>query len=369
MNADTRAGLNQKVWGVGVRGDTKSLPMNNSLIQAVRIAVGAVLFAAALMILGSTGAFATSAQDSTSGSGLLSGIVSPVENVVEKTVSPVPVVEAVPIVDPVVAPVSAADIPIVTAVIDPPAILPPVIGPVDAVTAPVLGTVKQITEPALEVVAPVVDPVVEVVNPIVDGDVGGVGSVVEHVVPELPEIPGAVPVIPTVVGEVPGVVTPGIPAVSEVALDTPNFPATPAPNASATSAVQPGPDTAAPSPAVVAHRIPADSLAAAELIPEGFWAVDVPALTGAGSPGSGTHSAACSSTAGQTVGPCAPAVASTVGSAPSGPGSGGSGGSSGAAANENFSISLNFEAGRTVISNTGWPLPASMPSDPGSSPD
>lgn len=341
-----------------MRGDSKSLLLNNSLMVAVRIALGISLVVIALMIVGSTRASAATeplpatqlsfSPDSANGSGLPSGILGPVENVVDQTVNQLPVVEAMPILDPVTAPVSTAAIPIVTAVIALPVIVPPVIEAVDAVTAPVLEIVDQVVEPVVQIVAPTVDPV----------------AAVEHVVPALPELPGAGPVIPVV----PRVVTPDIPAVSGEALEAPNFPATPESHASATSAVQPGPETAAQSPVIVAHRILADSLAAAEMIPEGFWAVDVPAQSGAGSPGSGTQSAACGSMAGQTVGPCAPAVASTVGLAPSGAGSGGSGGSSGTAANENFSTSLNFEAGWTAISNAGWPLPASMPSDPGSSP-
>ncbi|WP_425859781.1 hypothetical protein [Arthrobacter sp. TWP1-1] len=352
-----------------MRGDTKSLLLNSSLMLAVRIALGVAFVVAALMIVDSARASAATEPTPATGSGLLSGILSPVENVVDKTVSQVPVVEAVPIVGPVIAPVGTAAVPIVTAVIAPPVIVLTVVEAVDAVTAPVLETVGQVVAPVVQLVTPAIDPVPAVVNPVVDsvvgGVAGGVGGLVEPVVPALPELPRAVPVIP-VVPEVPGVVPPDIPSVTGEVPCTPSLPAMPASLASATSATQSGPETATRTPVAVAHRIPANGLDAAERIPVGFWAVDVPALSGAGSPGSSTHDAACSSKAGQTVGPCAPAVVSNVGSAPS---CTGSGGSSGTAANENFSTSLNFAAERTAISSAGWPLPASMPSDPGSSPD
>lgn len=378
VEADTCAGLKQKVWGVGVRGDTKSLLLNNSLMLAVRIALGVALVLAALMIMGSTRASAATEPE------LLSGILSPAENVVDKTVDQVPVVEAVPIVDPV---------PKVESVNAPPVIVLPVVEVVGPVTEPVLGTVgpgTQTTAPVVQIVPPAVDPVAVAGEPVEDGVAGGVaggvGNVGEHVVPSPPDLPGAVPVvpavplvpvvpgvvtphIPVVAEEVPGVVTPDIPAVCEEALNTPSIPVTPASEASATSAAQSGPETAVRTPVIVAYSIPADGLEVVGLIPRGFRVVDAPALSGAGPSGSGTHSEACSSMAGQTVGLCAPEVAPSVGSAPSGAGSGGMGGSSGTAANENFSTSVIFEAGCAAISNAGWPLPASMPSNPGSSPD
>ena len=144
------------------------------------------------MVLSSSGAFAASDShhgirpaSSAKGNGLLSGILSPVANVVDKTVSQVPVVRDITGTNTVanlVAPVTAVtdrvettvnSVPVVGQAIAPVrnvtnSVVPPVVNVVGAVATPVLGAVDQVTAPVLQIVAPVLDPVTGAVKPVVE---------------------------------------------------------------------------------------------------------------------------------------------------------------------------------------------------------
>ncbi|WP_157884137.1 hypothetical protein [Arthrobacter alpinus] len=369
---------------------------------AARVVLGSILFAAAIVVLGSTSAFAASHSSSAtqpsskqdSSSGLLSGNLSPIGNVVDKTIAQVPVVHdirGIAAVDTVLAPVTTAtdnvEKTVAAAPVAGPVIAQPVVNAIDAVAAPVLGAVDQVTQPVLPVVAPVIDPVSAAVNPIVDSVVGGVsggiGAVVDEVVaslPSLPEIPGTNPILPQVPvspGEPGTLGNPGLPdvvggelpgVIAALASDsskqqagaTPAVPVKGALPVVATSSIQ----NAVPSPFKTPMEVLAgvglghgEPLSGATPLHPDLDSTDVP-------------STACGSNAGlSVVGPCAADLATAAGPGPSGAGPGGAGGSSGTAANENFSGSLVFAAGSSATGNADWPLPASMPSHPGSSPD
>jgi hypothetical protein len=356
------------------------LLLNSSLVRAVRIAFGIALFAAAIMVLGSSGAFAASDADPsnssqnapTKGVGLLSGILNPVASEVDKVVAHVPAVKQIAgntTVGTVLTPVttgtdaveaSVAAVPVVGSVVAPvgaaaTAMVPSVVSLVAPVTTPVLAAVDQVVAPVTQITAPIVQPVAEVVRPIVEGVTGASGTGVDQVLSPRPGVAETVPGTPNL---------PAVPGTSDVGVTG---------SGSAAGGVHNDPTAvlgvgrvlgAGPVAPSVTHFL------AAGLFPGNTSALDVPTSAEAWPDGEAPRAACSSSAAATAVGPCAPAVESAAGPGTSGANSGGSGGASGtAAANENFSTRLSFAAGSAAMSNGDWPLPASMPADPGSSPD
>lgn len=391
-----------------VGGDDESLLLNGTPARLLRLACGVAFLAALFLFLGSSGAFAASDAPSSSnqsaakGKGLLSGILSPVVDVVDKTLLQVPVVKDITgnnTVSKVVAPVvgvadrvesTVSSVPVVGQVLAPVrdianSVVPPVINVVEAITTPVLGTVDQVTAPVVQVVAPVIDPVTGVLNPVVDG----VGNVVDQVLPPVkPGIPGTptTPGTPETPGK-PGTVIPGTPlvpgapggdlgnaghpgAVDGVDSSVSAQDKTTGTNASS-DANQRGAErsglavTAAGSLGSLARylaptAVPGPSSAAAAPVMAG----DSPLV------GSSGFFSCDSDTGGLALGPCTPAVTSSPASA-AGPGSGagGTGGSAGsAAAYEHFAGHFSIAVRGSTLPNADWPMPASMPSNPGATP-
>ncbi|MBP2413164.1 hypothetical protein JOF48_001963 [Arthrobacter stackebrandtii] len=437
------------------------------MARAVRIALGVSLFLALFVLLGSTGASASTTSDPQPAPrhGLLSGILNPVVGVVDQTLSQVPVVKDITgpgTVGKITAPVTGltdhventlTQVPVVENVVSPvrevaTTVVPPVTDVVSAVTTPVLGAVGQATAPVVEVAAPVLDPVTTAVAPIVGGVTdtvagvtGGTSGVVVEVVdnvvaPAIPAIPGVT--VPPVSPESPTPATPVTPA-APVAPVVPQEPGTPgAPSVPGTPASPDAPAAVPSAPvisgeagAVVPGSVPqgADGLTGqqnsspqqdqavdSEKLPKGnrteaagqdasaeavsvhapaapssrdvlaryfapsampgtSTATATPAQTVLAVPGGSAPSAVCGADDSRTsVGPCAPAVATGPASAPSSgvssAGAGGSGATGGAAAaHENTSELFLLAGGPAALPNVDWPLPASQPSDPGSTPD
>lgn len=409
--------------GVGAVDDSQmSQHAGVPFARFLRIAVGTALFAAVLIVLGSSGAFAASNSTSVSaaqhnpdkGKGLLSGILNPVTNIVDQTLGQVPVVKDITgsnTVGKIVAPVvvvtdkveaTLSSVPVVGQVVAPVrevtnAVIPPVVDVVGSVTAPVLGVVDQATAPVVQVVSPVVDPITGAVAPIVDGVTGGIADVVENVVvPVVPGTPGT-PSVPAVPGT-PG--TPGTPGVIETPV-TPGVPGAVVPGLPGDdggNVTLPGSDgsgTEIPRAGVTAHDLAAASKArtdraegtgaaigagslerylTAGLITPTSTTGGVSAHAGTAAPGGGSPLGSCNAdSGGSALGPCAPDVAATP-AAPSASGmsaggAGGSGGSAGpAAAHYDFFKYFSSADGAAALAHADWPLPASMPSNPGSTP-
>lgn len=411
--------------GVGAVDDSQMSPNAGvSLVRLLRIAVGTALFAAVFIVLGSSGAFAASNSTSVStahhdpdkGKGLLSGILNPVANIVDETLAQVPVVRDVTgnnTVGQIVAPVAAVTdkveatvsaVPVVGDVVAPVrdvtnTVIPPVVDVVGSVTAPVLGVVDQATAPVDEVASPVLDPITGAVAPIVDGVTGGVADVVENVVvPVVPGTPGppSVPVIPGTPGTPgnpetpggietpltpgPGTVLPGLPGGDGGSVTLPGGDgsvtvisgagATAHDVAAATKAMD---DRAEGTVAATSSGSLARYLSAGLMAPTSTTG-GVTAHPGTAAPSGGYPMGSCTADSGSAaLGPCAPAVA-TAPAAPSASGmsaggAGGSGGSAGpAAAHHDFLNYFSFADGAAALTNADWPLPASMPSNPGSTP-
>lgn len=399
-----------------------SWTLNAILPRALRIAIGVALFAAVLLVMGSAGAFASSGSSSASvvastsspdkGTGLLSGILSPVAVVVDKTVSQVPVVKDIVqsgTVSKVVAPVSTVTdkvesavtaVPVVGTVVEPirqvtAVVVPPVVQVVETVTSPVLSAVDEVTAPIVQVVSPVLDPITGTVRPVVDGVTDEVADVVDNVVvpvvpsvpvaPSLPGIPNvpvdpSLPAAPSLPG---GSAAPDVPGASDSA-DTTDVPAAGDTVGSSLNEIN-NPDTAVVG--VKADAAKSERKPAVVAAPNGvgdFGAL-APYLTGENSPGASTaveavafvgsgggHSAAsCDADSnGTAVGPCAPAIAtSTVPGPASSSSAGGSGGSAGpVAADQHMNAQFVLAGGAAALPGTDWPLPASMPENPGSTP-
>ncbi|WP_146073196.1 hypothetical protein [Arthrobacter sp. N199823] len=412
----------------------ESWTLNAILPRALRIAVGAALFAAVLILLGSAGAFASSGASPASiaaskpapdkGKGLLSGILSPVVDVVDKTVSQVPVVKDVlgnNTVGKVVAPVSTVTdkvesavtaVPVVDSVVAPVrqvtnAVVPPVINVVETVASPVVSAVDHATAPVVQVVAPVLSPITGTVQPVVDGVTGGVADVVDTVVvpvlplvPSTPNLPGtpSTPVVPNVPAA-PSNPDTAVTPVTPGDMDGNNTPEGPSgvetPGSFPSGNLGDG-DAVEGSRAELNHSASAEAAVKAGVVTSGrqLDAQDGAAVSGALAPYlSGGH-ALGASTAGEStaqaaaqsgeptascasdsqaaaVGPCAPAVASVSVQGPgSGSSAGGSGGPAGpVAASENTYAQFVLTGGAGALAGADWPLPASMPENPGSTPD
>lgn len=398
---------------------------------ALRLGVGAVFFIALFMVLSASGALAASDADplaanpsettnskQSANKGLLSGILNPVVGIVDKTVSATPVVGDVTgnnTVAKVAAPVSAVtdrveksvtSVPVVGEVVAPVgnlsnAVVPPVVNIVDTVTTPVLKTVDKAASPVVQIADPVISPVTEALKPIVDGTVGtvsgSVGTVVDEVlppvrpsppeipakpaVPSTPEMPGNLDTPPTVEAtDVSGVQS--VPERGNDASGAPDISGDPGNKASVSSD-----DTldAADSVEKAGHgkaedvrtfgkvRTLADYLAGRTFpgltAPEKV--ADGAAVAISNMPTPGGSKAVCGADSNMPgVGPCAPAI--STGSASSGSfgaGASGAAGSSGsAAAHQNFADLFSILLAGSAVHNADWQLPASMPSDPGSTP-
>ena len=342
-------------------------------------------------------------------SGAVSGILDPVVGLVDDTVAKVPVVGSVtgpapvaavtkpvvdvvrqveagvssaPVVGPVVGSVTEPVAGVVTTVVTP--IVTPVAKTVEQVTTPVLNTVTTVTQPVTDGVKPVVDPVVGVVAPVVDGVLGngtGGGAPSGGTTPSTPTLPTP-PVAP-------GTPSPGAPgATGGTAPGT-----TPGTEAAAptnhSDAVVPEASTTKPRPAT--HKPAAGSLdtaAASNLTTSRLgpyrpadspWA-NVPGASGSGrastshgarpseAPSAPGRSPACGGYGPDTTSTgCLPAVTTApAGSSASG---GSSGGAGTAAANEYFPFAFTAGLSGGSVRDVAWSLPASMPADPGSSPD
>lgn len=377
-------------------GKLMSLPMGAPLARILRIALGAALFTILLIVLGSTGASAAPGNaGKTPDKGLVSGILNPVTNLLDQTLQQLPVVNDVTgsnTVGNLVAPVTGATdqlesglatVPAVGQVLAPVggitnAVVPPVVGVVDSVVAPTVGAVSQVTAPVVNVAAPILDPVTGAVKPIVEGVTGGAVDVVEVIVP--PVVPPAVPDAPggevpdaNVPGELPGVQLPVV--LDPVMLD----------EAALSSADAAGPaDAAAVLDSAVAAQDAATVLgtgAAGQSLPQGalsryLGASALPTFSTSAGASAGQASAAnapavaehCGANgSGDVVGPCAPAAGTL---AASGSGSSMTSGASGsfAAADENFWNFLHHAGDAGQLQHADWPLPASMPENPGSTP-
>lgn len=415
--------------GVNAMPDDATSSLHDGIpARLLRIAFGVALFAALFFFLGSSGAFAaqdspaSAHQSSSKGKGLISGLLDPIINVVDKTISQVPVVKDLTgnnTGSQVVAPVvtitdkvenTVAVVPVVNKVVAPVrnitnSVVPPVVNVVEAISTPVLGTVEQVTAPVVKVVAPIVDPVTGTLKPVVDGVTGTVPPVVDGVTEVidqvLPTVKPSAPGTPSTPGT-PGTVTPGTPGNGGAGNDAPEtttpgiviLPGSglnPSNTDTQHSDLSPSMDEAGKSIAghaeagatqVAALRSglapstssPLGSLAqylASEAIPgtsnvSNDVAMAVPSL-----PLGSVGNASCDSDFSElAIGPCAPAVsASPAPAAGSGSGAGGNGGPSGpAAADENFAGHVSIAVQGATLGNADWPLPASMPSNPGSTP-
>lgn len=324
----------------------------------------------------------------------------------ENTLNSIPVVAAatapvqeaaaavVPPAAGVVADVAAAVVPPVanvvsgvTAIVLPPVVtevvLPPVVDVVSGITAGVLpqvvGTVPAVTAPVLGVVDHVVDTAVTPVLPQVPG---------VPAVPALPLAPAApgTPVVPVAPDDlagqgvrggthnpqVDGTVQSGTENGSGAAQEPPASKPSPAQASKSHSAARDGADSAAQDAAVpvtVNGVSPLAQYVTANIVP-GAWPVSGAAAKSlAVQPDRSPASAACGSDAdGSVVGPCPPAMPASIGSSsiPSASGPGASGGSS--AADENSAGNVHLAGRAVALPDADWPLPASMPSNPGSTP-
>ncbi|MFQ4148295.1 hypothetical protein AAGW05_06310 [Arthrobacter sp. LAPM80] len=342
---------------------------------ALRIALGVALFAALFLFLGSSGAFASSDPSSpgttssgqvpAQGKGLLSGILSSVVDLVDKTVAQVPAVKDITAnntVTQVVAPVTAVTdrvestvnaVPAVGQVLAPvrnatSTLVPPVVNIVGSVATPVLTTVDKATAPVVELVSPVIDPITGTLKPVVDG-VGGV----------------AVPVVD-------GVDTTTGPGASAGVGSASNNLGHYVGDTSSAGARHLGSVRAGNAPSQAGSLGSLAKYLAAGSNP-GFpgsagaaGALAVPASPS----GSGVNASCNSDPNALAVGPCAPAVTSSpapaAGSGSSAGGTGGPGGAS--AAQENFAGHFSIAVQGLTLRHADWPMPASMPSNPGSTP-
>ncbi|MHA7305621.1 hypothetical protein ACX80E_10305 [Arthrobacter sp. TMN-49] len=333
----------------------KSLLFHGPPLRALRIALGAALFAAFFIVLGSSGAFAaldsreagasSSSQTPAEGKGLLSGILSPVVGAVDKTISHVPVVPEITgtnTVAKVVAPVVAVTDRVETTVSSVPVVGQVVAPVVGVVTTPVVDVVEQLVAPVPPIVAPVLDPVAGVVNPVVDVVTGGVGSgnanVPEPVLPPVkPGIPGSLEIPSTGIGS---------------AVDIPDLPESGNGVQSSSRAAHGG---------TLAEYL--------TMTPRISTGGDGPSSNaGVSSPAGGTGFASCGTgSSGSVAAPCMPAVSfSPASGTSSSVATGGSIGS--AAAHENFADYSSVALLGTALRNGNWSLPASLSSDPGSTP-
>lgn len=428
--------------------------LNSISARLLRITCGVAFLVVLFLFLGPSGGFASeeappaSNQSPQKAKGLLSGILNPVTELVDTTLSQVPVVGDITgsdTVGKVLAPVTSLtdelenavdSVPVLETVTSPArdattAVVPPVTNGVSGVTTPVLDGVGQITAPVVQVVAPVVDPLTETLTPVVGGITDAVAGTVDHVVDYV-----ATPVLDRVVKPVVGTVaTPVLPVLptEPVVPQTPAVPETPtAPALPGNPAPEPPPwvempafpevpdsnmsvdvdapdmsgsgsstgmelavDGQEPVPAASNKELPnrpAEDTSTALPLQESDAAIHTdslsrymraanfsepstgsgPAMTAwavmaAGSPAA----ASCGSDAsGLAVGPCAPALAANpaLGSA-SQLVSGASGGPAGSvAAYENQSEQFHLDGLGVASPSADWSLPASMPSNPGSTP-
>lgn len=365
-----------------------------------------------------------------SGKGLLSGVLAPVAAVVDKAVSQIPVVKDVTgtgTVSKVVAPVSAltdtventaTSIPAVGHVVSPVravtnTVLPPVLNGVGAATTPVLAVVDEVTAPLVKEISPVVDPVTGVLAPVVGGAtdavvpvVDGATGVVDQLLPPgnsgsgNPGTPGTgSPGTGAPGTETPGPGTPGTGApdggmpgsgapsgLSPVGA-APALPAPPSPSSSGHSSANAAVNKAVPVNALfdgaqgsgtVTGRTLAESLAA--LANNGALETGSSTMhpaAGHGQNFAGAGSICSADLTGFAGAPCQPATPSgtgiSAGSGISGTGSGsgaGSGGSNGswASAQENFAGHFSVAVLGTTLRDSDWPMPASLPANPGATP-
>ncbi|WP_146070202.1 hypothetical protein [Arthrobacter sp. GMC3] len=310
-------------------------------------------------------------------------------NLVDKTISQVPVVNEIVgngTVGKITAPITGAvdrvesavtKVPVVGGVVD--SVLTPVgnlgnqvVAPVTdvlgSVTTPVLGAVDQITSPVTQILSPVLDPVTGALKPVVDGVTGGatgiVGGVVDVVLPPgTPSTPGTpgTPGTPTTPGA-PGSVLPGtlLPGAAMPGVDDASGISPGALNSSFAGTQTPGQTPGVSSSVVVAgHAFQAVSPASGN-----------PVLASAGSGTDVVVQPSCDDDFNAATGPCAPAVTTSASaSAGAGSSSGGSGGAGGAAAADQcFPLSYHSAMSSAAMRAANWALPASLTTDPGSSP-
>lgn len=330
---------------------------SNALARATRIAVGVALLAVAFLLFGSTGAFAASSDSSSQsapgatrsgGGGLISGLLNPVVHAVDKAVSQIPVVNEV---------VSN--------------------GTVAAVVAPVTTVTNHVESgiSSVPVVGAVLQPVLE--TPVL-GNVGGVvgdvvGGAVDVVLPPAGNSAPAVPAVPVpnvpveILPTAPVSVDTSVPAVVPAAVPAPDSLASATENAAAINAVSEGVD-----PNLTSQKTSA-VMSASRFLPSTQSMVGSSSLTlterlaRAKSPSEPICVATPDSNGSV---PCLPAVAPSPTAASSSLSGGSGGGSNGsAAADELFPLSFHLAAARAPSLDADWALPASMPSNPGSSPD
>ncbi|MGO4383205.1 hypothetical protein AB4Y80_03085 [Specibacter sp. RAF43] len=337
--------------------DGSVLPPNNPVMRAVRLALGISLLALFLLVVGATGAFAASSDPghpsrpgAAAGNALVAQLVKPVARATENTV-----VRAVPrLAEPAAradsaierVPVAAAGLGVAAAPVR--AIAATVVTPTAtaalAATAPVLATIERIAQPVTDAAAPLLDPVKDILRPVVNVDTvvggvdGAVGGIIRPVLPPVPHLPGAA----------------SIPATRPVPA-TPPVPAVPA--------VPGSPGLAAPVPAGAAHAsgVAPDSWLAGGDMPG--WSAGR-ALATAANPD--TPAVTCILVpAPAPGGTCAPAAEAAP---PSGQTAGPGGPSGAAAADECLPGTFKAAGAGAAVGDVDWPLPASMPEDPGASP-
>ncbi|MCC9069957.1 hypothetical protein [Arthrobacter cryoconiti] len=326
---------------------------SNALARATRIAVGVALLAVAFLLFGSTGAFAASSDSSSQsapgatrsgGGGLISGLLNPVVHAVDKAVSQIPVVSDVVkngTVAAVVAPVTTVTDHVESGIS----------------TVPVVGAVLQ---PVLE--TPVLGNVGGVVGDVVGGAVDAVLPPAGNSAPVVPAVP--VPNVPVEILPTPPVsVDTSLPAVVPV----PDSSAVTTENAAAVNAVSKGVD------ANLTSQNTSAVVSASRFLPSSQSMVgsSSSALTERSARAKNPSEPICVTTPDSDGSvPCLPAAApspTTASSSLSGGSGGGSNGS--AAADELFPLSFHLAAARAPSLDADWALPASMPSNPGSSPD
>jgi hypothetical protein len=338
----------------------------NPVARILRIAIGAALFAAVIIVLNSTGAFAdsgTNAAPSTtvpgveqsllsvnSGAGPVVKLLQPIAHAAGHAISHAPVVKEV-LKD---GGLSSVAVPVSTA---PGTVLAPVRAAVEPVLTPVVSQVvapvQQVLVPVAAIVAPVVAPVSTALAPVI----APVAAAVE---------PAGQAILPGLVAASQNGSGASLPAVSAV----PSGAKAPfeAARAAAVSSVRShvaraetagfaGVDSAASPLSQQAFGVVVDGSGPAGVE---AGAVSSPETTGA---------AACApSPFNVASGPCLPdaALASAAGASAA---AGASGGAAGSAAKECSGLSIRAAAAGSANVDVDWALPASMPSNPGSSPD
>lgn len=381
-----------------------SLPMKSPLARILRIALGAVLFAVLLIVLGSTGASAAPGHTGKApDKGLVSGILDPVTDLLDQTLQQVPVVNDVTgsnTVGNLVAPVTGTTdqvesgletVPVVKQVLAPVggvtnAVVPPVVQVVGSTVTPAVGAVAQVTAPVVSVTAPILDPVAGTVKPIVDDVTGGVADVVDTVVapvvpPVVPGMPGGTVDVPdsSIPVEIPGVQLPVV-----VEADQLNEAVAPvAPSANVVNVV----DVAAEAALDSAEAAPSgaeqqDAAASAQSLGRGalsryLEASALPEFSSSAAMSAEQTSAAtgpatvvdwCESNGnGDVIGPCAPGFTASAASGSSLSLTSSASGSFLATSDHFWNYLHNAgDTGQPLAAD--WPLPASMPENPGSTP-